>query len=153
MSPRRYAGWEPTVQHIYDEGGRLTGTRSEPEWDEWDNALIDALENWNAGVHSCGHHESEQDSPGAVFVAGYTACKACEALQAAQETQRAADAPAIKNGKNPDFPRRWRVRLTTAAEYLAEAKAKAEARAHRKSPEELMAEVLAKVAATGPRPS
>lgn len=29
------------------------------------------------GIHKCGHHETEQADPDAVFVAGYSVCKAC----------------------------------------------------------------------------
>ena len=139
MSPRRYAGWEPATRYTYDEHNRLLSSVAEPEWDEFDNALLDELLNWQAGVHSCGHHESEQLDPDAIFAAGYTTCKACVALQAAQVKQAEADKPAIKAGKNPDYPRRWQVMLKSRAEMSQQA---AE-RADRKTPQQLMNEAVA----------
>lgn len=141
MSPRRYAGWEPHTRYIYDDTGRTLSTVPEPEWDEFDNALVDALENWQAGVHSCGHHESEQADPDAVFVAGYTVCKACEALQAAQEKQAKTDEPERKRGHNPDFARWWRLLVKSRAQLQQEA---AE-RAGWKSPQERMNEAIARL--------
>lgn len=120
----------------------MVASRPEPEWDAWDTALVDALQEWNAGLHSCGHHQSEQDDPETVFVAGFTVCRACEALQAAQKKQHAADAPAIKDGHNPDYPRRWRLRRTTKAEYRAEIAAKATT-VPKKTGQELMDQVKA----------
>jgi hypothetical protein len=114
---------------------------SEPEWDEFDNALVDEWEDWRAGVHSCGHHESEQTDPDAVFVAGYTVCAACQALQAAQEKQATTDKPQREKGRNPDFPRRWQVNRrsrTQLARKVAEA-------ATRKSPQQLMDEAVARL--------
>lgn len=112
---------------------------------------MDALDRWNAGVHACGHHESEQDDPETVFVAGYSVCRACEALQEAQKQQRVTDAPAIKAGENPDYPRWWRLRRTTRAEYRAEQAAKAKARAGKKTGEELLADIR-KMVASSPIP-
>ena len=141
ISPRRYAGWEPSTGCAYDEQGRISHTVPEPEWDELDNALVDALENWQAGVHTCGHHESEQLDPDAVFVAGYTVCKACQALQAAQEKQAKTDKPEREAGHNPDFPRRWRIRTASRAQVSREA---AE-RAARKTPQQRMDEAIAQL--------
>lgn len=124
----------------------MVASRPEPEWDEWDVALIDALADWKTGLHSCGHHENDLADPEAVFVPGFTVCRACESLQDAQKKQRTADADALKRGENPDFPRRWRVRRTTRAEYRAEQAAKAAARAGKKSVDELMAQVRQQVA-------
>lgn len=109
VSPRRYAGWEPVTRYSYDAAGRVAHTRPEPEWDEWDQALVDAWLNWQAGLHTCGHHESETADPGVAFVASFTECRACAALQAAQESRAKVDEPALKAGRNPDYPRRWRV--------------------------------------------
>ena len=141
MSPRRYAGWEPTTRYLYDDQGRLVSSSADPEWDEFDNALLDELLNWQAGVHSCGHHESEQLDPDAVFAAGYTVCKACEALQRAQVAQAETDKPAVKAGKNPDFPRRWTVLLKSRAELGRVAAEQAD----RKSPQQLMNEAVSKL--------
>lgn len=141
MSPRRYAGWEPRTRYVYDDAGRILHTEPEPEWGELDNALVDALENWQAGVHTCGHHESEQLDPDAVFVASYTVCKACATLQAAQEKQAKADEPERKRGRNPDFARWWRLLVKSRAQLIQEA---AE-RAGRKSPQEQMNEAVAKL--------
>ena len=141
MSPRRYAGWEPRTSYLYDNTGRITHTQPEAEWNELDHALIDELANWQSGVHSCGHNEDEQHDPDAVFVAGYSVCKACEALQAAQEKQAKIDAPERKKGRNPDFPRRWTVRLRSRVQLQREA---AE-RAGRKTPQQMMDEAVAKL--------
>lgn len=141
MSPRRYAGWEPRTIYSYDDQGRVIHTQPEPEWDELDNALLDALLNWQAGLHTCGHHESEQLDPDAAFAAGFTVCKACEALQQAQLKQAALDKPDIKAGRNPDFPRRWQVALRSRADMVAASA--------RKTPQQLMDEALAKLDGTG----
>lgn len=113
ISPRRYAGWEPSTRYRYDEQGRLTHTQPEPELDEWDQALVDEWLNWQAGVHTCGHHE---DAVGAAYQASFTVCKACQALQKAQEQQSKQDEPARKAGQNPDYPRKWRVDLLSREE-------------------------------------
>ncbi len=126
---------------MYDDTGRISRTVPEPEWDEFDNALVDAWENWQAGVHSCGHHESEQLDPDALFVAGYTVCAACQALQAAQEKQSTVDKPERKKGRNPDFPRRWQVNRRSRAE----AQQAAVDRATRKTPQQRMDEAVARL--------
>lgn len=141
MSPRRYAGWEPRTRYTYDPAGRVSHTTPEPEWSEFDQVLIDELLNWQAGVHNCGHHESEQLDPETVFVGGYTICKACEALQRAQEEQAQLDKPARQAGRNPDYPRWWRVWRRTRTELQR----RAVERAGRKSPQQMMNEALAKL--------
>lgn len=141
VSPRRYAGWEPRTRYSYDDQGRISHTEPEPEWDEWDTALVDELLNWQAGVHTCGHHESEQPDADHLYVASWTACKACAALQAAQEKQSKEDEPARKQGRNPDYPRRWRVDLTSRADLERQATE----RATRKSPLQQMQEALEKL--------
>lgn len=142
MSPRRYAGWEPVTRYMYDEQGRIISTTPEPEWDEWDTVLVDCLLNWQSGVHRCGHHEDEQADPDVVFVAEFTVCKACEALQRRQEAQAQVDKPAIKAGKNPDYPRWWRLRARSKAQAASEAARSLE----RKSPQQLMDEAVARLA-------
>lgn len=145
MSPRRYAGWEP-VTHWHYTDGRVTHTTVDPEWDEWDQALIDALLNWQAGVHRCGHHETEQADPDTVFVAGYSVCKACEALQQAQRRQAEQDKPRIKDGQNPDYSRRWSIfRKSRAALEQAAAE-----RVERKTAQQRMDEAVARLAAEEP---
>ena len=139
VSPRRYAGWEPRTRYRYDDQGRIAYTEPDPEWDEWDAALVDEWLNWTAGVHTCGHHETEQPGPDARFVASYTICKACQALQREQEKQEKADKPSRELGHNPDYARRWRVDLKTYAE-LAQQAADQQTR---KSPMQQMQEALA----------
>lgn len=141
MSPRRYAGWEPRTTYHYSEDGRVEWTEPEPEWDEWDTALVDELLNWQAGLHTCGHHETDTADRGNLYVAGYTICRACEALQRAQEKQSETDKPARKAGRNPDYPRRWRVRRTTAEQVAREAAEQAQ----RKTPQQLMDEAVAQL--------
>ena len=140
MSPRRYAGWEPAVTYHYDEDGRLDTTVSEPEWDDFDVALIDELRNWQAGLYSCGHHQS-QSAAGLVHQPGYTVCKSCEALQKAQEKQKGLDKAELDQGRNPDFARRWFVRVMSMAQAMTEAKA----RARKRTPQELMDEAVRKM--------
>lgn len=113
MSPRRYGGWEPHTLYHYDSDGRLVSTRPEPEWDEWDEAILDAWSDWQSGYYGCGHHVTES-APDMEHEAGFAVCRACQTLQAAQEKQATADKHAIAKGRNPDFPRRWGVRSHTA---------------------------------------
>ncbi len=136
MSPRRYGGWEPATVYHYDDAGRITHTTTEPEWDTLDQALIDELLNWQAGVHKCGHHETENTNRDLVHVASFTVCKACQALQRAQDQQAQLDKPAIKAGRNPDYARRWVVQAMSRAQAAADAAA----RALRKDGAELLAE-------------
>lgn len=119
MSPRRYAGWEPTTQYTYDDMGRMVEARPEPEWDDWDCALVDEWRTWQAGVHRCGHHFSEQDDPDTAWQAGFTVCKACATIQSAQEQQHKADKPLLDMGHNPDHARKWFVQRLSIAERLA----------------------------------
>lgn len=123
VSPRRYAGWEPRTRYRYDDHGRIIHTRPEPEWDEWDQVLVDELQNWQSDVHSCGHHRSEQRDPDTQFVATFTVCQACAVLQDKQREQARQDEPERKKGGNPDFPRWWTVdrRSRTAAARQAAA--------------------------------
>ena len=146
VSPRRYAGWEPRTRYVYDAQGRVAWTEPEPEWDEWDQALLDAWLDWQAGVHTCGHHESEQLNPDAEFVASFTTCKACVALQRKQESQATADKPELKKGRNPDYPRRWRVDLRSRAQLAAELAAAST----QKSPMQRMYEAVAALDQAGP---
>ena len=147
VSPRRYAGGEPATIYHYDEQGRLTHTQPEPEWDEWDQALVDELALWQTGIHqACGHHETALADPDVIPVAGYSVCKACQALQAAQQQQARTDKPAREAGKNPDYPRRWSIYLRSRTQAEEEAARRAE----QKSPMQVMQEKLAELDQAGP---
>lgn len=113
----------------------------QPEWDEWDQALVDEWLNWQAGVHTCGHHE---DAQGAAYTASFTVCKACQALQLAQEQQSKQDEPARKAGQNPDYSRRWRIDLLSREE-LEQRNQKATS-----SPLQQMRDAIAKLDQTEP---
>ena len=119
ISPRRLAGWEPTTTHTLNEQGQIATTTPEPEWGELDIALLDALTAWEAGLYSCGHHRDES-AQGMVHQPGYHECKACKALGEAQTKQHKRDEPDRKAGRNPDYPRRWFVRVLTVAQAMAE---------------------------------
>lgn len=140
MSPRRYAGWEPATVYHYDDAGRISHTTTEPEWDTLDQALIDELLNWQAGVHRCGHHESEFTDD-AVFQGVYTVCPACAAMQAAQEAQAKKDQAELKAGRNPDYSRWWRSLRRSRAQMAQEAAQQAD----RKSPQQRMNEAVARL--------
>ena len=141
MSPRRFAGWEPATLYQYDDDGRIVRTTPEPEWDDFDVALVDALRNWEAGLFSCGHHRSESD-PELVHEVGYRVCRVCDALQEAQEKQKGSDKAELDAGRNPDFPRRW----WAAPMTRAEAEKRAAERVRKKTPQQLMDEALRKQA-------
>lgn len=76
-----------------------------------------------------------------MFVATYSTCKACTALQAAQERQAKTDEPARKAGRNPDFPRRWRIDVKSRTE-MAQAATRA---ATAKTPQQRMWDAIAKL--------
>lgn len=64
IAPRRLWAWEPvtTTEHEYDDAGRLlrTRSRSEPEWDASQYALVAALADIEAEeCPSCGSPMSE----------------------------------------------------------------------------------------------
>lgn len=88
--------------HHYDDDGRLTYTVAEPEWDEYERALVDAYLDWKADLHSCGHPLTETlmeaGKPPARYQAGFTVCAACVALSNAQRAQEKKDAPVEKGG-------------------------------------------------------
>ena len=63
-----------------------------------------------------------------------------------QESQATADKPELKKGRNPDYPRRWRVDLRSRAQLAAELAAAST----QKSPMQRMQEAVAALDQAGP---
>lgn len=53
ISYKRLQGWEPRTTYEYDDGGRITASYPEVEWDETERAWMLALAAWRAR-HVCG---------------------------------------------------------------------------------------------------
>lgn len=136
ISPRRLAGWEPRIHtrttYVYDEAGRISETNAttttEAEYDEIDLAMIDALLDWRADLHSCGRPLSESlhdpTRPGrdqAQYVVGTQTCRACQALDKRQAERHKDDKALIEAGRNPDAWRLDTVVLKTEAAAMVEA--------------------------------
>ncbi len=93
MSLRRFEGWEPLVETVYevDDLGRTVRSvsRAEPEWDTEQQILMLALAEAERGECSgCGHPLGESTDPkheGRYKVAAPVRCHACNALQIAYE--------------------------------------------------------------------
>ncbi|WP_346536940.1 hypothetical protein [Micromonospora sp. DPT] len=99
VSLKRFGGWEPVTvtEYEYDDDGRLLRSWSQPEseWDEQQQAWIQALVQHRAELCpcGCGQRYTDTTSPeetGPVFVAERVVCRARLALleeQKAAETQ------------------------------------------------------------------
>lgn len=90
------------MTYHYGGDGRLAYTSTEPEWDDYERALVDAYLDWKADLHSCGHPLTETlleaGKPAPRYQAGFTVCAACLALSNAQQAQAKKDAPVEKAG-------------------------------------------------------
>ena len=118
MSLRRFHGWEPrstTVTH--DDGSVVTVV--EPEFDEWEQAIQAAYDDYMDGLcPDCGHPLSVSLWDATVppderpqWQAGFTECRACEVLEITMGQQARNDEQAAKDmsGPLPTHHRHWRV--------------------------------------------
>ncbi|MFI9478134.1 hypothetical protein ACIG6B_30185 [Bacillus mobilis] len=111
VSLKRFGGWEPVTvtEYEYDEGGQLlrSWSQSESEWDEQQQAWIQALMQHRAEFCpcGCGQRWADTTSPeegGVQFTADRVVCRARLALL---ETQKANETQDIIGGA-----RLWSVR-------------------------------------------
>lgn len=108
MSPRRYAGWEPSTTTSSLPDGR-TRTVREPEWDWIDRAIVNAWLSLQRDLCAlCGRplavHEDDDEGD---YDTGYFTCTATLALDKAQARRHEEDAPERKRGHNPERARQW----------------------------------------------
>lgn len=110
ISPHRYSGWEPEqrTRFFYDDEGRVaeTVTSVEPEWDEFDRAMIDAYLDYRSDLHTCGRPLSESlkddDKPDPQYQVGYEVCRACAAFDKFSAEQAKKDKDLHEAGRHPE---------------------------------------------------
>lgn len=110
-------GVPPTIlwgrqRRTYTVGGL---TEHDPEWLQYDYALLAMLEEWEAGLcPGCNEpRESHVGKTASDYAAAYITCPAAEAMEAEQVRQAKRDG--IKDAKpDPSRARRW-VAMTVAA--------------------------------------
>lgn len=82
-------GWQAKTFFHYGDDGRIDYTETESPWDPFQLALVDALEDWEADLHTCGRPMSEslrltgRDDP--IYVVGRKICVACKELDREQK--------------------------------------------------------------------
>jgi hypothetical protein len=89
-------GWEPEEWHefIFDDDGRHIGTKvtREPEWDQEQRELFEALALYEAGVCAgCGFHHSLTENLENVFTFDVKTCNTCAGTARYARVQQHAD--------------------------------------------------------------
>ncbi len=102
----------------------ISTSTPEPEYDELDRAMFDALLDYRDDLHSCGrplseslHDVSKANSEQVQYVVGTQTCRACQALDKFHAELYKRDAKLREAGRNPDA---WRLH-TVVPDYVAQA--------------------------------
>lgn len=100
----------PVTHYAYDDKGRLKSSWTDPDYDEYDRALVDVYKDWLADLHTCGRPMSEslrvndRDDPD--YVVGTRICTACMELEITRAQRAKSDEAMREKGINPDS---WRL--------------------------------------------
>ncbi len=85
-------------------------TWTDPAFDDYDRALVDAYKDWLSDLHVCGRPMSESlrvdGQPDPDYEVGVRICVACMALEQYRAHQSGADKTDRERGLNPDA---WRL--------------------------------------------
>lgn len=106
ISKKRLLGWEPTEtqEYVYDDSGRVASVtvRREPEWDDVSREEMLALTEYEAGICSCGFHESLTRDKSNVFSFELDHCPVCAGGERYGRLQEKEDAEEVdKLGESP----------------------------------------------------
>lgn len=115
ISERRLNGWAPTETHEhYDADGNLTGVTvvtREAEWDDFEQAKMLALVEYERGIHNgpgeCGFHDSIAKLDPEVAIE-HDVCPLCASKAVEDRKQDARDDRLMKrygDDPKPDIPR------------------------------------------------
>lgn len=93
-------------------------------WDDYERALVDALQDWRNGLHKCGIPRSKGFKVDGIptaedFAAIRFECAACEALEIEQARLAKGDAKRHEDGIHPESWRELRVMSMEDARLLA----------------------------------
>ena len=95
---------------------------TESGWDDpYERATVDALLDWKADRHTCGHSMTTalQGAPGGLdeddLIAGYRVCLPCLVLERERAGMAHADKEQRERGINPEAWRLWHVEIKPEA--------------------------------------
>lgn len=75
-------------------------------WNDYERMLLDALTDWEDGLHTCGRHMSESlqlvGRPDPQYVVGEQICLGCKALDQFWANRAKAWEKAHKDGRHPE---------------------------------------------------
>lgn len=96
----------PVTHYVYDDQGRLSASWTDPLFDDYDRALVDAYKDHLADLHTCGRPMSESlrviGRPDPEYRRAVRECVACEALERSRAAQHKREEQQIQEtGVNP----------------------------------------------------